>query len=118
MQQSVGNGKNRPGAFIPHTVDKKQQEVLEAHDAEGTPLTDARRHVSWTLGQIATSKDPHSIQECTVSPQTIRQKTRASQTASPPHSAGAPRTGSPPSTYTSVGGHMGHSPMVSAKTLP
>ena len=67
-------------------VDKRKQEVLGARDAEVTPLlTDARGHVSRALGQTVNRTRPtRNTGVHHVPTQTIRQKTRQSQTASPP----------------------------------
>src|SRR5215831_8483282 len=36
-RRRCGNGTGRSGAFIPHRVGKRKQEVLGVHDAEVTP---------------------------------------------------------------------------------
>src|SRR5215470_1945722 len=54
-RRRCGNGKSRPGACIPHTVDKRKQEV-------GACVTER------ALVQTSTTQDPHDTKECTMSP--------------------------------------------------
>src|SRR5215510_4286610 len=87
------NKTGRSDPCIPHIVDKRKQAVLEAHDAEVMPFSQIPGGMCHGhLGRLRPPKPPRNTGAHHVSHHTIRQKTRQSQTASPPHSAGAPRT--------------------------
>src|SRR5262245_56111454 len=75
-----GNWRGCSGAFLPHMVDKKKQEILGARDVAVTPLSQMRGgDVSRVRGHPSPGIDPHEVQEHTMSPhkQDAKQYTKA-----------------------------------------
>src|SRR5439155_13620721 len=94
-----GNRRGQRGTLILNRGDKRKKEVREAREPKGPPCSQLQKAIRpKRLESQHRHRSTRKPGVHDVSHHTTGQKTRESETASPPHNSGASRTGLPPGT--------------------